>query len=174
MNKKILVLEDESGIRSFVVINLRRNGYEPVEAATGEEALAALASDPDISVALLDVMLPGMDGWQVCRTIRKTSSIPIIMLTAKDETFDKVLGLELGADDYIVKPFEVLELLVRIEKVLERTGKMQQTLEIGDITINLMERSVRKNGAEILLKPMEFNLLVMLAKNKNIDLPRAL
>ena len=94
------------------------------------------------------------------------------MLTAKGETFDKVLGLELGADDYIVKPFEVLELLVRIEKVLERTGKMQQTLEIGDITINLMERSVRKNGAEILLKPMEFNLLVMLAKNKNIALSR--
>ena len=81
-------------------------------------------------------------------------------------------GLRDGAEDYIVKPFEVLELLVRIEKVLERTGKMQQTLEIGDITINLMERSVRKNGAEILLKPMEFNLLVMLAKNKNIALSR--
>ena len=124
--KKILVLEDEENIRSFVVINLKRAGYETVEAGTGEEALAQLKQNPGIRVALLDIMLPGLDGWQVCREIRKKSSCPIIMLTAKGEVFDKVLGLELGADDYVVKPFETKEVIARIGAVLRRSGKQSE------------------------------------------------
>ena len=104
--KKILVLEDESGIRSFVVINLRRNGYEPIEAATGGEALDAIAANPDISVALLDVMVPDIDGFEVCRKIRASGSkMGIIMLTALGQEMDKVTGLMTGADDYVTKPF---------------------------------------------------------------------
>lgn len=104
--KKILVLEDESNIRSFVVINLRRSGYEPIEAATGGEALDRLQDNPDICLALLDVMLPDFDGFEVCRRIRASGSkIGIIMLTAKSQEIDKVTGLMTGADDYVTKPF---------------------------------------------------------------------
>jgi DNA-binding response OmpR family regulator len=117
-------------------------------------------------------MLPDIDGYHVCKEIRKISTVPIIMLSAKSEARDKILGLETVADDYIVKPFEVLELLVRIEKVLERAGKVRQTFTVAGLEINLLERSVRKNGEEIILKPLEFDLFAMLAKNKNIALSR--
>ena len=126
--KKILVLEDESGIRSFVVINLKRNGYEPVEAATGEEALEALAADPNIDVALLDVMLPGIDGFEVCRRIRASGSkMGIIMLTAMGQEMDKVTGLMNGADDYVTKPFSPAELIARVDALCRRMGSAEET-----------------------------------------------
>ena len=114
--KKVLVLEDESSIRSFVVINLKRSGYEPIEAETGEQAFTALQENPDIRVALLDVMLPDIDGFEVCRRIRASGSkIGIIMLTAKSQEMDKVTGLMTGADDYVTKPFSPAELTARID-----------------------------------------------------------
>ena len=121
--KKILVLEDEAGIRSFVVINLRRTGYEPIEAATGEEALRLLVENDDIGVALLDVMLPDIDGFETCRSIRASGSkMGIIMLTALGQEMDKVTGLMTGADDYVTKPFSPAELLARVDALYRRVG----------------------------------------------------
>ena len=121
--KKVLVLEDESSIRSFIVINLRRAGYEVIEAGTGEEALEMLQQHSDIRVALLDVMLPGIDGFEVCRRIRATNSrIGIIMLTARSQEMDKVTGLMNGADDYVTKPFSPAELTARVDALIRRSG----------------------------------------------------
>ena len=151
--------------------NLISTGYAATPIYDGKEAAELLERDADFDLALLDIMLPGIDGFALMGYM-KHHDIPVIYLTAKSDIDSKIQGLQDGAEDYIVKPFEILELLVRIEKVLERTGKMQQVLDVADLTINLMERSVRKNGKEILLKPMEYDLLVMLAKNKNIALSR--
>ena len=119
--KKILVLEDEPNIRSFVVINLRRNGYQPIEAENGMQALEKLEENPDISLALLDVMLPDIDGFEVCRRIRASGSkIGIIMLTAKSQEIDKVTGLMTGADDYVTKPFSPAELTARVDALVRR------------------------------------------------------
>ena len=121
--KKILVLEDEANIRSFVVINLRRSGYEPIEAENGEMALEKLKVNPDICMALLDVMLPDIDGFEVCRRIRATGSkMGIIMLTAKSQEIDKVTGLMTGADDYVTKPFSPAELTARVDALVRRLG----------------------------------------------------
>ncbi len=121
--KKVLVLEDEENIRSFVVINLKRAGYETIEAGTGEEALAALKQNPDIKVALLDIMLPDIDGFEVCRRIRAMDNkIGIIMLTARTQEMDKVTGLMTGADDYVTKPFSPAELTARVDALYRRTG----------------------------------------------------
>ena len=121
--KKILVLEDEPNIRSFVVINLRRNGYEPIEAANGAEAISQLEKNPDISLALLDVLLPDIDGFEVCRRMRASGSkIGIIMLTAKSQEIDKVTGLMTGADDYVTKPFSPAELTARVDALVRRLG----------------------------------------------------
>ena len=121
--KKVLVLEDEANIRSFVVINLKRAGYEAIEAASGEEALQQLKRNPDIKVALLDIMLPDMDGFEVCRRIRAgDNNIGIIMLTARTQEMDKVTGLMTGADDYVTKPFSPAELTARIDALYRRTG----------------------------------------------------
>ena len=120
--KKILVLEDEANIRSFVVINLNRAGYETIEAGTGEEALEQLRLNPDVRVALLDIMLPGLDGYELLEYLRPMGT-PVIFITAKGTLGDRVRGLNLGADDYIVKPFEVAELVARVESVLRRTGR---------------------------------------------------
>ncbi len=168
---RILVVEDDEAISRVIIKNLISTGYAAVPVYDGLKAAELIEQDADFDLALLDVMLPGIDGFELLRYM-KHHDIPVIYLTAKSDIDSKIQGLRDGAEDYIVKPFEVLELLVRIEKVLERTGKMQQVLEAADITIDLMERSVRKNGEEILLKPMEFDLLVMLAKNKNIALSR--
>ena len=124
--KKILVLEDEENIRSFVVINLKRAGYETVEAGTGEEALAQLKQNPGIRVALLDIMLPDIDGFEVCRRIRAMDNkIGIIMLTARTQEMDKVTGLMTGADDYVTKPFSPAELTARVDALFRRTGGMR-------------------------------------------------
>ncbi len=116
---KILLVDDDPNISQLIQLYLVKEGFEVASASRGDEAVKMFKSDPP-SLMLLDIMLPGMDGWQVCREVRKVSNIPIIMLTAKDETFDKVLGLELGADDYLTKPFEPRELLVRIRNLLRR------------------------------------------------------
>lgn len=168
---RILVVEDDESISKVIQKNLKAAGYAVSAHDDGLEAARALNRDRDFDLALLDVMLPGMDGFELMGHLRR-HDIPVIYLTAKADLDAKVQGLRDGAEDYIVKPFEILELLVRIEKVLERTGRMQQVLNVGDIEVNLLERSVRRNGEEIILKPMEFDLLVMLAKNKNIALSR--
>ena len=168
---RILVVEDDEAISRVIIKNLVSTGYATVPVYDGLKAAEQIKQNADFDLALLDVMLTGIDGFELLGYM-KHHDIPVIYLTAKSDIDSKLQGLRDGAEDYVVKPFEVLELLVRIEKVLERTGKMQQVLEVADITINLMERSVRKNGEEIILKPMEFDLLVMLAKNKNIAISR--
>jgi two-component system alkaline phosphatase synthesis response regulator PhoP len=171
VRNRILVVEDDESISKVIQKNLTAAGYAVAACYDGAEAAKAVVSDTDFDLALLDIMLPGMDGFELMGYMKRYD-IPVIYLTAKADLDSKIQGLRDGAEDYIVKPFEILELLVRIEKVLERTGKMQQVLAVADLTINLLERSVRKNGEEIILKPMEFDLLVMLAKNKNIALSR--
>ena len=127
--RKVLVLEDEENIRSFVVINLKRAGYETIEAGTGEEALALIKEDPGIKVALLDIMLPGIDGFEVCRRIRAMDSkIGIIMLTARTQEMDKVTGLMTGADDYVTKPFSPAELTARVDALFRRTGGEEESV----------------------------------------------
>lgn len=168
---RILVVEDDHSISSMIQKNLIATGYAISTFDDGEKVAEALNRDADFDLALLDIMLPGFDGFELMGYM-KHYDIPVIYLTARNDVDSKVRGLRDGAEDYIVKPFDILELLIRIEKVLERTGKMQQVFDIGECRINLQERSVRKNGEELILKPMEFDLLVMLAKNKNIALSR--
>lgn len=168
---RILVVEDEPAISSVIVKNLTATGYAAHACFDGMEAAQLLETDADFDLALLDVMLPGMDGFELINYM-KHYGIPVIFLTAKNDVDSKIQGLRDGAEDYIVKPFEILELLVRIEKVLERSGKLSQSLEVAGLEINLRERSVRRCGTELTLKPREFDLLVMLAKNKNIALTR--
>ena len=171
--KKVLVLEDESSIRSFIVINLRRAGYEVIEAGTGEEALEMLQQHSDIRVALLDVMLPKMDGFQVCQAIREFSDMPIVMLTAKSEDMDKILGLEYGADDYITKPFNILEVKARIKAIMRRTARKEesaQTAKIlvkGNMRIDCESRRVFIGEREINLTAKEYDVLELLAMNPN-------
>ena len=153
--KKILVLEDEANIRSFVVINLRRSGYEPIEAETGAEALEKWRVNPDICLALLDVMLPDIDGFEVCRRIRATGSkMGIIMLTAKSQEIDKVTGLMTGADDYVTKPFSPAELTARVDALIRRLGvdedeKASVEVSSGPFVLNTRNRTLEKNGVRL-------------------------
>ena len=171
--KKILVMEDESNIRSFVVINLRRSGYEPIEAATGTEALEKVKANPDICLALLDVMLPKLTGFEVCQRIREFSNMPIIMLTAKGDDMDKILGLEYGADDYITKPFNILEVKARIKAILRRNNRTETTapeakvIEAGELKLDCENRRVYVKGSEVNLTAKEFEVLELLVTNPN-------
>lgn len=172
MNKnRILIVEDEEAISKMIAMNLKVANYETETFFDGLEAKKGLEKDHAFDLALLDVMVPGMDGFALLE-VMKVYKIPVIFLTAKDDVASKIQGLKGGAEDYIVKPFEVLELLVRIEKVLERAGKLRQTVQLSDLEISFTERTVRKNGQEIALKPMEFDLLCVLVKNKNIAISR--
>lgn len=166
--KKILVVEDEAAIREFVVINLKRAGYETVEAASGEEALSAFYADNDFRVVLLDIMMPGIDGLAVCKEIRaKNSTVGIIMLTAKSQEMDKVSALMMGADDYMTKPFSPTELVARVDslnrrvEMLTKSQKNTVTEEIilGDYTLNLRRRTLLKKGMDIELTPVEFQII---------------
>ncbi len=168
---RILIVEDEEAIAKMISMNLKVSNYDTKIFYDGEEAAQSLLEDSKYDLALLDVMLPGKDGFELLE-IMKVYKIPVIFLTAKDDVASKIQGLKGGAEDYIVKPFEILELLVRIEKVLERANKLEGTLIIGDVEINLKEHVVYKDGQEIVLKPMEFQLLAVLAKNKNIAISR--
>ena len=169
--KKVLVLEDESSIRSFIVINLRRAGYDVIEAETGEEALERLKENPDTKVALLDIMLPGPDGYELLDYLRSVQT-PVIFLTAKTAVADRVRGLHLGADDYITKPFEPTELVARVEAVLRRCGKAQGTLAAFDVVLDPAARRVTRSGTPLHLTPREFDLLEVLLRNRGIVLYR--
>ena len=169
--KKILVLEDERNIRSFVVINLRRSGYEPIEAETGAEALEKWKVNPDICLALLDVMLPDIDGSEVCRRIRASGSkMGIIMLTAKSQEIDKVTGLMTGADDYVTKPFSPAELTARVDALIRRLGvdedeKANAELQSGPFTLNTRNRTLEKNGERLKLTQIEYLLMKLFMEN---------
>ena len=146
-----MILEDEVSIRSFVVINLKRAGYEVVEAGTGEEALELLKANPDVGVAILDIMLPGIDGFEVCRSIRATDKkIGIIMLTARSQEMDKITGLMTGADDYMTKPFSPAELTARIDALYRRidgdSGSDSVELKLGPFVLNTRNRTLEKDG----------------------------
>jgi DNA-binding response OmpR family regulator len=161
-------------ILRLISLYLDREGYEAVEAERGNDALRMFKASPP-NLMLLDIMLPGMDGWQVLREVRKISAIPIIMLTAKDETFDKVLGLELGADDYIVKPFDTKELVARIKAVLRRYQAQdapEKELSFPGLSINITQYSVTFMGKSIETPPKELELLYFLAANKNVVFTR--
>ncbi|MCI9411771.1 MAG: response regulator transcription factor [Eubacterium sp.] len=168
---RVLIVEDEISIAKMIAMNLKVAGYETKMFHDGREAAEALEEERAYDIALLDVMLPGMDGFALFEIVR-SYEIPVIFLTAKDDINSKIQGLQGGAEDYIVKPFDMLELMVRMEKVLERTKKLGDVIRILDIEINFLEHSVRKNGEEVLLKPMEFDLLCVLARNKNIAISR--
>jgi len=176
--KKILVLEDEANIRSFVVINLKRAGYEAVEAETGEEALAQLRRHPDIKVALLDVMLPDMDGFEVCRRIRATDTrIGVIMLTARTQEMDKVTGLMTGADDYVTKPFSPAELTARIDALYRRTGGAAPMADADELRqppflLNTRNRTLEKNGVRVKLTQVEYSIVKLFMDNPGKALSR--
>jgi len=169
--KKILVLEDEPNIRSFVVINLRRSGYEPIEAENGMTALDRLEKNPDICMALLDVMLPDIDGFEVCRRIRASGSkIGIIMLTAKGQEIDKVTGLMTGADDYVTKPFSPAELTARIDALVRRLGKDEDEkpnyeLHSGPFVLNTRNRTLEKDCKRLKLTQIEYLLMKLFMEN---------
>jgi len=178
--KKVLVLEDESSIRSFIVINLLRAGYEVVEAETGEEALEKLKENPDVRVTLLDIMLPGIDGFEVCRRVRAAyPHIGIIMLTARSQEMDKVTGLMTGADDYVTKPFSPAELTARVDALLRRTGDAGGggSMPTGEISqppflLNLENRSVEKNGERLKLTQLEYQIMKLFMENPGKALAR--
>lgn len=169
--KKILVLEDEPNIRSFVVINLRRNGYQPIEAENGMQALKKLEENPDISMALLDVMLPDIDGFEVCRRIRASGSkIGIIMLTAKSQEIDKVTGLMTGADDYVTKPFSPAELTARVDALIRRLGddagdKPNFEIKSGPFVLNTRNRTLEKDSKRLKLTQIEYQLMKLFMEN---------
>ncbi len=166
---KVLIVDDDRNICELIGLYLQKEGYEVLYAYNGINAVDIFKTQTP-SLVVLDIMLPGIDGWQVCREIRKVSSIPIIMLTAKGETFDKVLGLELGADDYMVKPFEPKELVARIKAVLRRyEHKEVDTLEVAfpNLIVNKSNYTIRLKGNLIELPPKELELLFFLASNPN-------
>ena len=177
-NPKILVVEDEENIREAVVYSLSQEGFDVYSANDGEEGLnKAKSLNPDL--VLLDVMLPKLDGFEVCRMIRKDLDLPVFMLSAKGEEIDRVVGLELGADDYITKPFSMRELVVRIRNMLKRSSNLlsstlsdDELIIIGNLSIDTKSHRVKIDNQEINLKPREFELLYLLASNQGKALSR--
>lgn len=172
MMDKILVADDDLNICELLRLYLEKEGFEVVMAHNGEEAVARFESEKP-SLILLDIMMPKLDGWQVCRQIRQKSDCPIIMLTAKGETFDKVLGLELGADDYVVKPFDTKEIVARIKAVLRRSGPAgaaaNEVKEVSydKLTVNMTRYELKVDGKVVDAPPKELELLFHLASNPN-------
>lgn len=170
-NQKIMIVDDDANICELLRIYLEKDGFSTVTSTDGEQAIIyAKQYHPDL--ILLDIMMPRLDGWQVCREIRKTSSVPIIMLTAKSETFDKILGLELGADDYITKPFDTKEVVARIKAVLRRSGDGKKSSDIKEVRydklrINLTNYELVVNEKAIDTPPKELELVYHLASNPN-------
>ena len=167
---KILIADDDENISELIRLYVTKEGFTAITANNGVKALELFRSESP-SIIILDIMMPEMDGWQVCREIRKTSNVPIIMLTAKGETFDKVLGLELGADDYMVKPFETKELVARIKAVLRRTDAKEQKADkeivFPKLEINLSNYELKIDGKITEIPPKELELLYFLASNPN-------
>ncbi len=179
---KLLVCEDEMSIRSFVVVNLRRAGYEVLEAGSGEETLALYEANPDVGMALLDVMLPGIDGFETCRRLReKSDTMGIIMLTARTQEAEKVSGLKMGADDYVTKPFGIAELLARVAALSRRVASelppavsVLEQLVSGAFTLNVRQRQLYKSGTPVELTQMEYQLMEYFFQNPNRPLGRML
>lgn len=178
--QRILLVDDDPNISHLVRLYLEKEGFDVTEAARGDEALEAFRRETP-ALVLLDVMLPGMDGLQVLKEIRKTSKVPVIMLTARDETFDKVLGLELGADDYVTKPFETKELVARVKAVLRRApaespaalaGDADDTLRFPGLTVSLARYEVTYEGRELEMPPKELEVLFYLASHPNMVFTR--
>ena len=171
MNKRVLVVDDEKLIVKGIRFSLEQDDMKVDCAYDGEEALK-LARENTYDMILLDIMLPKLDGFEVCRQIREFSDVPIIMLTAKGDDMDKILGLDYGADDYITKPFEPTELVARVEAVLRRCGKAQGTLAAFDVVLDPAARRVTRSGTPLHLTPREFDLLEVLLRNRGIVLYR--
>jgi DNA-binding response OmpR family regulator len=176
MNTRVLVVDDEATLLSTMRFNLGKEGYEVLTAADAESALkAARQGSPDLII--LDLMLPGMHGFEVCRVLRKETNVPIMILTAKTEEIDKVVALELGADDYITKPFSMKELIARVRARLRRSEEVaipdaDEILKGGDIVLDLRRREASKNGASLNLKRREFELLALLIRSRGRVLTR--
>ena len=179
--KKILVVEDEAAIREFVVINLQRAGYDVTEADCGEKALQIYAESPDFDVAVLDIMMPGIDGITVCKELRKQSNeIGIIMLTAKTQEMDKITGLMTGADDYVTKPFSPSELVARVDAVYRRVAlaqmrsdnKFKEELRSGEFILNMRNRTLLKRGELVELTQVEFQIMEYFFSNPSAALSR--
>ena len=168
---RIIIVEDDPAIAETVALNLRYVGYEYMLFDDGQKAADYLSSDHSFDLALLDIMLPGIDGFELFSHMEKYN-IPVIYMTAKTDSASEVKGLRDGAEDYIVKPFEVVTLLVRIEKVLARTGRLNQVYRYQDITLDTENRTITKAGAEVDLTPLEFDVFSILIKNKNRTVSR--
>lgn len=169
-NGKILIVDDDTNICELLRLYIEKEGYQAVIAYDGEQALEVFNKEQP-NLVLLDIMMPKLDGWQVCREIRKTSDCPIIMITAKGEVFDKILGLELGADDYVVKPFEAKEVVARVRAVLRRTSASEEEtvkeVNWDKLSINLTNYELKVDGVAIDTPPKEMELLYHLASNPN-------
>jgi DNA-binding response OmpR family regulator len=166
MPDKILIVEDDESISELIAYNLQQAGFSVLTAFDGETGLAlALKEEPDL--VLLDIMLPGIDGWEVCSQLRQSSQVPILFLTAKDAEFDRVRGLELGADDYVTKPFSPRELVARVKAILRRASRSAEIeqMTIGRVTIDFRSHLVTLDGQPLNLTPMEYQLLRILAMN---------
>lgn len=177
MAQRVLVIEDEAAIAEGLAYNLRQEGLEPLLATDGDTGLQlARTAKPDL--ILLDLMLPGIGGLDVCRALRRESDVPIIMLTAKDSEIDKIVGLEVGADDYITKPFSVREVLARIRAVLRRSGSRAESeaeeVQVDGLAINFAKHQVTVDGRPITLSPKEFELLKILIRNRGRVMTRDL
>ena len=168
---RILIAEDELAINRMLCMNLHITGYDTVAFQNGQEVLDYLAGGGTADLAIVDIMMPKVDGFTLLEPLKR-KSIPVIYLTARGDLESKLKGLLGGAEDYMVKPFEMLELLVRIDMVLKRTGKSREVLELDGITLDMKKRTVRKQGQKIALTPMEFDLLCLLGKNRNIAMHR--
>ena len=171
---KILVVDDESRMRKLVKDFLSKKGYQVIEAANGEEAVDIFYENKDIALIILDVMMPKMDGWEVCREIRKMSHVPIIMLTAKSDERDELLGFELGVDEYITKPFSPKILVARVEAILRRSNAIgpEDVIEVGGIMINKAAHEVTIDGKSVELSFKEFELLTYFVTNQGVALSR--
>ncbi|MBQ6078049.1 MAG: response regulator transcription factor [Clostridia bacterium] len=171
MKNRILVVEDDAAIRDAVLLNLQFAGYETRAFEDGADAANALEDDHAFDLALLDIMLPGMDGFELF-SVMEHYGIPVIYMTAKTDSASEIKGLRDGAEDYIVKPFDPLTLMVRIEKVLKRIGKWNAVFRVRDVVVNIETHTVTKGGEPVVLQPLEFDVLVMLLRHKNMTVSR--
>lgn len=171
---KILVVDDESRMRKLLKDFLEREGYRVIEAADGLEAMERFYEDKEIALLILDVMMPNMDGWQVCREVRQSSKVPIIMLTARSEERDELQGFELGVDEYITKPFSPKILVARVEAILRRTGRIasEDVITAGGIELNKAAHQVLIDGKDVELSYKEFELLTYFMENQGLALSR--
>ena len=179
--KRILIVEDEAAIRGFEAINLNRAGYETVEAGSAEEAIELFENEGEFDIALLDISLPGMDGFELCKRLRaKTGELGIIMLTARTQEMDKISGLMMGADDYITKPFSPSELLARVDSLYrrvdmhnsQRRAQSSDEIRLGDFALNIRTRALSKNGKDIELTQVEFQIIEYFFTNPDTALSR--